>query len=350
VLIASSTITSDRAAIIGDALRSVVAYVDLILIVDLGITDATLEIAREIAGEKLRVVRYEGPLSEVGAMRNLGLDECTRLGAEWCLTLDTDERMEFGPGDYRAALAGIGTGIVYCPMDGGRYTKERFVHLPVVDRFQNCAAHEHIYPWASKQTILPMVSCRELPKTPEQLAAKCSAMVPWLTAQTQKEPKNPRWWYYLGDALAGLGRDQEAIKAFDVCSSLRGWDEESAWACFRMAILLEMTGRRQDAISICAAGLTRHAGMSELAWFAGELSLRAGQAEQAVYWARLATVNGTNQGEDHFIKPRIGFRYPAATKHLPFDLMARAYKALGRMEEAARSTAICHELEAKNGL
>ena len=50
----SVTLTSNREDVIGDAIRSVVDWVDGCIIVDLGITDNTLEVVRSVAGEKMK--------------------------------------------------------------------------------------------------------------------------------------------------------------------------------------------------------------------------------------------------------------------------------------------------------
>lgn len=344
--IITSTITSNRASIIGDALRSVSPWADLCLIVDLGITDNTLEVAREIVGDRLRVVKYEGE-DDTSAHRNLGLDECARLGGDYACTLDTDERCEDLHGvDLHAELARIPeeTGTVICPMDGGRYSKERFLHLPAKDKYEG-PCHECIVPRNTGQATLRHVKFWELSKTAERYQDKFEKAERQLRKATEDDPQNPRWWYYLGDSLAGLGRNEEAIKAFDQCACLWGWDEESAWASFRMALLLEKLGQRRQAMLVLASGMVRHPGLAELPWLAGELALRTGRPDQAVYWARIAAANSTLHGEAHFIRPRIGFRYPEGAKEGPWELMAKAYEALGMVKEAAEAKA-CLRTEA----
>ena len=340
-MLTSITVTSSRAQVIGDALRSVVDWVDACLIVDIGIQDETLEVAREIAGAKLQIVKWEGPVDQnnFSDIRNFGLDEAWRLGADWACILDTDERIHVNGTNVSAFLDEVKDGIILTPHVSGYYDKERMFKLPAPDKFQG-GVHECVVPNHSKQTKCASIHFEELPKTEEQLKGKLEYLLGALLRETEKDPKNPRWWYYLGDTLAGLGRDGEALRAFDRCSVLRGWDEESAWACFRMAVLLDHMNRGQDAIDICAAGMTRHPGISELPWFAGKVSLRMGMADKAIYWARIAVANGTNNGEEHFIKPRIGFRHPFGAKDGPYILMAEAYESLGMTSEAAKAREI----------
>src|SRR5690606_33400642 len=109
-------------------------------------------------------------------------------------------------------------------------------------------------------------------------------------------PDDPRWHYYLGESLKNLDRHEEAVVAYDRCAALRGWNEESAWACYRAAESLCVLGRFREAIDRCAAGLARHAGIAELAWLAGYSAYQMGDADQAVHWARLAVAGGHFEG------------------------------------------------------
>ena len=344
--IATYTMTSNREDLIGDALRSVVDWVDFALIVDLGITDRTLNIAQEVLGDKFRVVKYPGPTgpgeADAAAIRNFALDELARLGADWGCTLDTDERIDNRCLDIHAELAQCPACTVVCPMDGTTYSKERFIKLPAVDRFVGMV-HECVVPGVGGQATLHAVSCRELPKSAEQTMAKMEFILPALERMTQENPQSPRWFYYLGDTLANLGRKEDAIRAFDNCACMWGWDEEGAWACFRMALLMEEMGNRVQAMQVLGSGMVRHPGIAELPWLAGELALRQGKFDHAVYWGRLAAANGTLHGEGHFLRPRIGFRHPWGASKGGYDLMARAYDAMGMVEEAARSRALIGE-------
>jgi len=331
--IASVTLTSNREDIIGDALRSVVDFVDFCLIVDLGITDGTLDVAREVAGGKLRVVKLDEPEAFADA-RNFGMEEAHRLGADWACSLDTDERIHLNGVDIRKALDEIGSGVVLAPHDSGMYCKERFLKLPLVDRFSS-KCHECIVPQDAPQTFFDNICFSELQKSGETLKKKLSEVVSHMNTQIEQEPYNPRWWYYLGDAQHGLGMVDEALHSFEKCAEMDGWDEESAWSCFRASTILGNKGENRRALDLCLAGLVRHPGIAELSWYAGEVCLGMGHPDKAIYWARMAAANGITDGEEHFIRPRIGFRFPFGAKEGPHDLMVRAYTVMGMAKEAA---------------
>lgn len=90
--IISTTLTANSEGIIADALRSVSGWVDLCLVIDTGVTDASILRAAEVAGAKLRVVQFQWT-NDFAAARNFALAEAQRLGGAWAITIDTDERI-----------------------------------------------------------------------------------------------------------------------------------------------------------------------------------------------------------------------------------------------------------------
>jgi len=149
-----------------------------------------------------------------------------------------------------------------------------------------------------------------------------------LRKHTLENPREPRWLYYLGDALQNLGQLKEAIASYQACAALRGWDEESAWACYRAAECWCVLGEWSHAVDDCAAGLARHAGIAELAWLAAYASYKGGRATQAVWWARTSIALGRFRGVGEQVH-RISFRNPMAQYEGPYDVLRWAYRALG---------------------
>ncbi len=168
----------------------------------------------------------------------------------------------------------------------------------------------------------------ELGKSREQYRQKAERDVAILTRHTAEHPDDPRWFYYLGDSLAGLGRHEEAIAAFRTCASLNGWDEEGAWAMYRAAECLLKLDRPDEAVEACAIGMARHAGLAELPWLAAYASWHAGKPAQAAYWARTSVLLGHFMGNGVAV-PRIGFRHPPALWEGPFDVLRFALRAVG---------------------
>lgn len=342
VSIVSMTLTGSSEEIIGDALRSVVDWVDWVLVVDTGVGDGTLRIASEIAGDKL-VLREFPWRDDFAAARNFALHAAAELGADWAVTLDTDERIEVGEIDLRAALAETDAAVLHIKHTAGTYGKERLFRLPARGAYVG-PTHEAFITSGGGIATLAGVRFAELGKSAEQYRQKAERDLAILSRHTAEHPDDPRWFYYLGDSLSGLNRHDEAIAAFRVCASLNGWDEEGAWAMYRAAECLLKLDRPVEAIEACAAGMARHAGLAELPWLAAYASWQANRPAQAVYWARQSIALGHFAGVGTSV-PRIGFRHPPALWEGPYDVLRFALRATGndaaadeaeRLFEAAR--------------
>jgi tetratricopeptide (TPR) repeat protein len=326
VKIVSTTLTANNAGVIADALRSVVAWVDACLVIDTGVSDDTLRVAREVAGDKC-VVRAFAWVHDFAAARNFALDAAHELGANWAVTLDTDERIQLNGEDLRAAMASAREGVLMLHDEGRTYAKERCFRLPALVRFEG-PTHESFAGYKVGTRTLERATFSELGKSPDALRRKFERDVEILSKHTCAHPDDPRWFYYLGDSFKNLGKLPEAIAAYDQCAALRGWNEESAWACYRAAECLCQLDRHSEAIERCAVGMARHAGIAELAWLAGFAAYRAGDAAQAVYWSRLALVHGLFEGNGASV-PRIGFRNPSALYEGPYDVLRFALRQIG---------------------
>ncbi len=340
--IVSTTLTGSNREIIGDALRSVVDWVDWCLLIDTGVSDDTLGIAREIAEDKL-IVREFPWRDDFAAARNFALEAATELGADWAVTLDSDERIVLGSIDVRSLLAASSADALHIRHMGDTYAKERFFRLPARGRYVG-PTHEAFISEGARVGTLPGVLFDEIPKSAEDYRRKAERDVSILSCHTAEHPDDPRWFYYLGDSLAGLGRHDEAIAAFRICASLKGWDEEGAWAQYRVAELFLKVGLPEEAIEACAAGMARHSGLAELPWLAAYASWQAGRPAQAAYWARLAVAMGNFAGAGLSVT-RVGFRHPPGLWEGPYDVLRFALRTLG--DDAGADEAERLFLEAK---
>jgi tetratricopeptide (TPR) repeat protein len=336
IRLVSTTLTANSESIIEEALLSVLPWVDACLLIDTGVTDGTLRIARKIAGDKYleRQFTWTNDFSEA---RNFALQAAFEAGATWAVTLDTDERLLLNGEPIREQLARAPGGVFMVTSEDATYSKERFFRIPTHVRWRG-PTHESFAAFEVGSATLPRMRFRELPKSAESALAKFERDALILARYTEEHPNDPRWHYYLGESLKNLGKHDEAVAAYDQCAALRGWNEESAWACYRSAESLCALGRFRDAIDRCAAGLARHAGIAELAWLAGYSAYQSGDALQATYWARLAIAGGHFEGAGKLV-PRIGFSHPPALYEGPYDILRYALPVLGDTkgaEEAQR--------------
>lgn len=329
--LASTTLTGNNEAVIGDALRSVIDWVDLCIVIDTGVTDSSLDLAREIAGKKLVVERFEWA-SDFAQARNFALDVALKHGAHWALTVDTDERIVKNGEDLRRTLFESTAGVVLMPDERHNYVKERAFKLPSLVRFEG-PTHES-FPAHKVGTVETKGSYFvELPKDAETIRRKFERDVLILEPYVRNHPREPRWHYYLGDSLKNLGRFEEAIVSYKNCADLHGWDEEAAWACFRAAQCHEELGQFQQMVDVLCVGMARHAGLAELPWYAAYASGKLGKHRQAIYWAQLAITWGLYAGNGEQIQ-RIGFRHLPGLFEGPYDVLRFSHAALGDKEAA----------------
>jgi hypothetical protein len=326
------TLSGNQRDIIGDALRSVVAQVDRCLIIDTGITDDTIEVARAIAGDKL-IVRSFPWRNDFGAARNFALAAAAETGADWAVTVDSDERLECGAVDLRTALATRTEEALLAPAMsmGVVYPKSRFFRLPARGRYTGLT-HEYIAPVDGHGALAGIV-VRELAKTWGTVHANAARNIPLLSQTMADDPTSPRWPGLLGHALAAAGRHEAAPSAYRAAAALSTDAEEGVTALCGAAIALALLGRYDEAVQTCAAGVARHAGLAELPWLAATVSLAAGRLDQAAYWAYLAIGLGCFAGVGSAV-PRTHSCY--ALSHLahptwegPYDVLVAVFQEWG---------------------
>ena len=336
-MIIATMLSGNAAEIVRDAAASVAEWIDLLLLLDTGITDDTETIVRDVIGPRLRVERI-GWRNDFAWARNVALERAAALGGAWALTIDTDERLAW-PGfasiaDLREKLASDPGTLTWMVADrAGTYRKERFVRLPSPLVWRE-RTHEALCGSTARQRSIMVEACfHEQPKAEADLRHKYIRDVEILLEETRTRPDHGRAWYYLGQSYDGLRRDEEAVEAFRRCTAVSTWAEEAAFACFKAAICLCRLGRFDAALDTCVHGLARQASMPELAWQAGYCNFHLGRYVDAIHWSEMAiaigAIEGSNAGRD-----RVGLRDLAGWYEGPFDLIRFACRKLGRHRQA----------------
>ena len=283
-----------------------------------------------------------GVIRDFSAARNELLDQCRHLGYDWALMLDTDEgihvRAPYGPPFQETSnprwwlekcLEATPHDVLMVKSADGTYEKERFFRLSAEGHYEG-PVHEAFITTGTRGTLPAAMTFSELSKTPTQLREKLERDRDILLGWVDKHPHDPRWWYYLGDTHANLGRNDLAKQAFWECQLLNGWDEEAAWANYRIAEIECREAQYDRALGSCLSGMRHRVDFPELHWLAGFCCYHLGRYDQAIYWAELALTAA--QSEKH--SPRIGFRFPPAHYDYPWDLLVWSYRALGKDDEA----------------
>ena len=334
--IISITVSSDtKEAIIGDALRSVIDWVDIALLVHIpGFgDDRTQKIFNHIAGSKMRMIAvgHDDPFAE---MRNAGLRFCDDQYEDvWSCQLDTDERMMLNNVNIRATLAKLDERVQAVTVfdDTGAYDKVRFIRHPTGLRyFQNF--HEELVPEPVTRSITG-VRFHELPKTPEQIVERVKRQVIEAQAQIEIEPDNPRWHYYRASALEKLGQTQEAIAAYLGAIERFKNDEPRAWCCFRIACCYAGIGDSVRAIGTALHGMVYQPNYPELPWLIASICMSQNKPYDALHWARIAALNNWSRKRATEIN-RIGFKEPLALYEGPYQIMMAANNMIGRAFDA----------------
>ena len=330
-------LSGNAAAIVRDAAASVADWIDLLLLLDTGITDDTESVVRDVIGPRLRVERI-GWRNDFAWARNTALEKAAALGGDWALTIDTDERLAW-PGfrsiaDLRLKLASDPDTLTWMVADrGGSYRKERFIRLPSRLEWRE-RTHEALCGSTARERSIMVEACfHEEPKSAEALERKFTRDIAILLEETKARPDHGRSWFYLGQSYDGLRQDEEAVEAYRRCTAVTQWPEEAAFACFKAAICLCRLGRYEAALDTCVHGLARQAAMPELAWQAGYCNYHLGRFADAIHWSEMAiaigAAEGSNAGRD-----RVSLRDLVGWYDGPYDLIRFASRRLGRHREA----------------
>jgi len=324
-MIVACILSNGNAATIGDAIRSVLPLVDRVLLVDTGIRDDTIAVARETAGDRLIVERFPW-CNDFAAARNFCLLAVTQHGGTWYLMVDSDEVFSISNPQWVRSVVEASPQILCWLIadDTGTYYRERLIRAWSPATWAG-RTHEALIglPQSQKQ-ILPGVSVSSRPKTAAEFQQKLLRDRDALKLETCDHPTDPRWWYYLGQTLEGLREFAEAIAAYMTAAVLPGWDEQAAWACYCAARCHAELGDMQDCVRTCALGLTKHAHFPELAWLAGWGSYQIGRYVDALAWAEIALAI-RRLGE---CDKRIGFRFARGWEEGPREVIRFARERL----------------------
>lgn len=314
--IVSTTICKNNESAVAGAILSCKDVVDECLILDNGSTDDTIRVALDAAGDKGRVVSFEW--QDFGHARNFALEQATIAQADWALTLDSDERLDWNGDDIRAILASSGECRVWHANHQSKtYAKTRFVRLPRVDLpMWEGRTHEALFDMQC--ALLPKTTFWELDKNPEQLSSKFIRDLELLTLDIESHPNNGRWPYYLGETLVNMERYLEAIDRYQRCSEISAWQEEAGRALYRQAECYCVLDRFEDAVQSCANSLAKFP-TGDAAWLAGFACSKLGRGWEAYAWAKMSEAIGYFKGVGACL-PRGGFKTVTALYEGPFDL------------------------------
>ena len=334
--IVSVTVTSDaRADMIGDALKSVVEWVDKCLILHIldhggEHPDNTLEVAQEVAGEKCHI--QDITVGTMDEMRNQGLMFATAMGADWACILDTDERIVANGVDIRKTLQDVPmeVGALNCCHTSGFYDKPRFIRLPTNLSYKG-KTHENLVDTEGHEAphgLLKGIRFDELPKSPEQTKANLEWQLRDIEEALVKEPTSPRWLFYRAYILEAQGRWQEATKAYNKAAHVTTDARMMAWIGYRGAHCFLQCGDVVQAWTLLSSSFGCAPDFPEIPCLLGYIKVASGYWKEAVSWAKIALVHSWTIQPD---ETRASFKDPESLFEGPYHLLAKAYAGLGDM-------------------
>lgn len=330
--IISVTVSSDRHAIIGGAVRSAEPLVDGMLLLRLedgtGNTASTVEAFVEAAkGKDCHATMPLNDDSQLVLARNAAL--CgVGTGSkhyDWAMILDTDERIvcHMSRDELHEALSQVPEHIDHVSIRSNTgYIKPRFFRLPVTGKFVG-RIHED---WRTEggHGLLRGITFRELPK--EKTTAELQ--IPALVTQIHDEPENARWHYYLGAAYEALGMRAEAGRSFkQACVLAETGSEIQKWSRYRKVSIMTEFSRWQQ-YKCALSSLAYDAFYPEFLTHCANVAKRLEKWDDVLHWANLSILQGGVAKPD-MLHARTMFMDVGACFDRPFKLRCLALQKLG---------------------
>jgi glycosyltransferase involved in cell wall biosynthesis len=336
-------IARDEARAIGRTLESARPYVDRMIVLDTGSTDATAEIARAAGAEVFDFAWCD----DFAAARNAAL---AHSDADWNLILDADEWIvggaeALGPDYLAAGTAGfLGEARIDSRMDeSGAEGAGRSWIARILPHGVGYEGRIHEQPLGELPRVrFPLVVGHD-GYLPDNLARKGDRNETLLMAELQTQPEDPYLWFQLAKEHQARGRAPQAALCFT--EALRLAPTDVAWRhalVVRALIALKANGQVADALTLADAEVRHWQASPDFYFVVGDLYLEAASqdqsraldhflpvAEQA--WKRCLEI-GERPDLDGAVAGRGG--YMAAHN------LAVVYESLGRTADAAEYHAL----------
>ena len=313
---------------------------DFVIGVDKKSIAGTVDWLRSRLGRRGRIFEFTWR-DDYGWARNLTLARVPKK-ADWVFWVDSDDEIR-SEIDVPAYLSGLPewVGAVMCPYDYGRdehgnrttnHDRLRFLRWNVKWSWRNLV-HEDVHSepmqkWDRNPNIV-WVHDNSLRDNEGTVARNLRI----LKKALQKDPKEARTWYYLGNAYFSDKQWAEAARCYEQYVGMSGWDDER-WA----ALIYAAIAYREIRLNKAALNADLRAMELRPEYPDSYLGLAYTHANmndwnRAKYWAELC-VHRIHQGT---IPPTLIFVNEKAYKYDPYALLAAVYFNLGENEMALRA-------------
>lgn len=276
--IALTMIVRNEARCLARCLESVRPWVDRMVVVDTGSTDATVQIARECGAE---VFHFDW-IDDFAAARNAAL---AHADADWHLVLDADEWIVSG-GEWLAGLREPHSPALFnirvdstLGNDQARVCTSNW--LPrILPRGVRYRGRIHEQPAHGSLPVLnsPLVGQHD-GYQPEQRAGKKDRNFLLLQLALQEHPDDPYLHFQIGKEYELKERHADAIPHYQRAFAARGGHSDSHHdLVLRLLECLRLTGRLQEAMMVAADEMPRWPHSPDFHFAVGRLLLDQMQA------------------------------------------------------------------------
>lgn len=238
----------NESRIIQRCLQSALPYVDAVAILDTGSTDDTIQRCEEtlLASKKPYSITSE-PFQNFGHNRTISFQNAQSLCEElkwdpnitYALAVDADMVICPKPSFFQFPLTMNGYNII---QENG-HLKYYNLRLMKCSHSWKCVGATHEY-WSGDPTEKIAYDIFHIDDRNDGgcKSDKFERDVRLLKADIEKDPKNGRSYYYLGQSLKDLGRFDEAIEMFQKRIELGGWFEEVWYAYYQIGRCFDHKG------------------------------------------------------------------------------------------------------------
>lgn len=249
-------IVKDEAAIIERCLASVAPWIDAYAVHDTGSVDGTPDLVAELFrahGVPGRVTH--GTFDDFAQARNDSLDAALAASSpddiDYLLLCDAD--MELVVQDHRFRERLVAEAYLLEQRAANlSYANLRLLRRDVPARYRG-VTHEYLDIGALPPATLGGAWFLDHAEGSSR-DVKLQRDLALLGRGLAEEPDNARYVFYLAQTLRDLGRDREAVEAYERRASMGGWAEEAWYSLFQVALLRERLG--EDDRSVVEAYLT----------------------------------------------------------------------------------------------
>lgn len=340
-----SMIVKDEEELLARCLRSVMPYVDEIIIVDTGSTDRTMETARSFGAEV-----YEREWTDdFGVARQESLD---LVKSDWAFWLDADDLL-FGGEKLQEMIAEAhpDVSVFYWQYLLGKevtgdptftYWRERCVRNDGSFRWAGVAHEVLVCPGPSEQIWYPYITVEHHPKSLREGRGPRNLRIMEKSIQRKGDKAEPRDLFYYARELKDSGHLEKSLEVFQRYCEVSTWDDERYQASLDIGeIYLRLNNIHKARVTYLSGIMIRPLWPNAYYQLA-RLSYFEKKMEEVIHWTEIA--RRLNFPDTQLFVDR---------KSLTFDWIiyyTNALHEIGEIEEAYLWTEAALKIDPQDGM